>query len=201
MTASGPGLTAEKDAELVFAVTEDRLVVDVQRGENAKKTLNHSGVVRWLNQRGTIAIVATDRDVKIAPDWQRENLRVVAFVQSRKNRRVVAALYAALSVDARRSPARLIAAPRLARRLGSAVRPATARCSILAAGTRLSRARSGLRFARVARLRPRVGRARAPRETAHSRRVERTEPDAVRSGGIARDSAESRRKSESCVSA
>jgi len=93
MTASGPGLTAEKDAELVFAVTEDRLVVDVKRGENANKTLHHSGVVRWLHSAGTISSVAPSATIKIAPDWRRENLRVVAFVQG-KNRRVVSAGFA-----------------------------------------------------------------------------------------------------------
>jgi hypothetical protein len=91
MTASGPGLTAEKDAELVFAVTEDRLVVAVKRGENANKTLRHSGVVRWLHS----AAPSPTATIKIASDWRRENLRVVAFVQSNKNRRVLSAGYAA----------------------------------------------------------------------------------------------------------
>jgi hypothetical protein len=93
VTASGPGLTAEKDAELVFAVTEDRLVVDVKRGENANKTLHHSGVVRWLHSAGTISSTPPTATIKIAPEWRRDNLRVVAFVQS-KNRRVVSAAVA-----------------------------------------------------------------------------------------------------------
>jgi hypothetical protein len=92
MTASGPGLTAEKDTELMFAVTEDHLVIDVPRGENAKRTLKHSGVVRWLSGAGDIA--SPTATVTIAPDWHRENLRVVAFVQSRKNRRVISAAFA-----------------------------------------------------------------------------------------------------------
>lgn len=95
MTAAGPGLTAENDAELVFAVTEDHLVVDVPRGENAKRTLKHSGVVRWLKSAGaTGSSSATTATVKLAPDWHRENLRIVAFVQSRKDRKVVAAGFA-----------------------------------------------------------------------------------------------------------
>jgi len=93
MTASGPGLTSEKDAELLFAVTEDRIVVDVKRGENANKTLRHSGVVRWLHSAGTISSLLPTATIKIAPDWRRENLRVVALVQG-KNRRVVSAAYA-----------------------------------------------------------------------------------------------------------
>ena len=90
MTASGPGLTAEKDAELMFAVTEDHLVIDVPRGENAKRTLKHSGVVRWLST----PVESGSATVKIVPDWHRENLRVVAFVQSRKNHRVISTAFA-----------------------------------------------------------------------------------------------------------
>lgn len=96
LAASGPGLAAEKDAELVFAVTEDHLVIDVPRGENAKRTLKHSGVVRWLKSAGTIGSAPPTASVTLAQDWHRENLRVVAFVQSKKDRRVVAAAFAAL---------------------------------------------------------------------------------------------------------
>jgi hypothetical protein len=96
LTAAGPGLTAEKDAELVFAVTEDHLVIDVPRGENAKRTLKHSGVVRWLKSAGTIGPSPATATVKLAQDWHRENLRVVAFVQSKKDRQVVAAAFSAL---------------------------------------------------------------------------------------------------------
>ena len=96
LTASGPGLSAEQDAELVFAVTEDHLVSDVPRGENAKRTLKHSGVVRWLKSAGAIGSSPATANVKLAQDWRRENLRVVAFVQSKKDRRIVAAGVAAL---------------------------------------------------------------------------------------------------------
>lgn len=95
MAAAGPGLTAEKDADLVFAVTEDHLVIDVPRGENAKRTLKHSGVVRWLKSAGTVGSSPATATVKLASDWHRENLRVVAFVQSRKDRRVISAGFAA----------------------------------------------------------------------------------------------------------
>ena len=51
--ASGPGLEAgaAEEADLLWALTEDDLVVDVSRGENAKRTLQHSGVVRTLVAR------------------------------------------------------------------------------------------------------------------------------------------------------
>jgi hypothetical protein len=50
-SASGPGLAAgaREGAELLWAVTEDDLAVDVKRGENAKRTLRHSNVVRSLS--------------------------------------------------------------------------------------------------------------------------------------------------------
>lgn len=88
ISASGPGLAVEADAELWLAVTEDRLSVDVKRGENANKTMKHSGVVRVLMNAGD-APRAKPIDVTLQPDWRRENLRVVAFVQSRKDRRVL----------------------------------------------------------------------------------------------------------------
>jgi len=91
VSASGPGLatTASKDAELWWAVTEDNLVVDVMRGENASRTLRHSGVVRLL--RSVKHDKATAQTSAMLPGaWQhRDRLRVVAFVQSSKSRRVL----------------------------------------------------------------------------------------------------------------
>jgi hypothetical protein len=92
VSASGPGLTAERDAELWFAVTEDNLVIDVMRGENANKTLRHSGVVRILHNTGVIDVkpsMIKGTTLTLDPRWRRENLRVVAFVQSRKSRRIL----------------------------------------------------------------------------------------------------------------
>lgn len=90
-SASGPGLTAEKDAELWFALTEDYLVVDVKRGENANKTMKHSGVVRVLQSAGGVDVTSKRVTFKLSPDWKRENLRVVSFVQSKKTRRILSA--------------------------------------------------------------------------------------------------------------
>ena len=72
--------------------TGDHLAVDVKRGENANKTLKHSGVVRLL-QRGKIASASETVTLKLDEKWKRENLRVVAFVQSTKDRRVVSVGY------------------------------------------------------------------------------------------------------------
>ncbi len=88
VSASGPGLQVEQDAELWFAITEHRLVVDVKRGENANRTLRHSGVVRHLQKAGNGQAVARV-SVRIPHDWRRDNLHVVGFVQSTKDRRIL----------------------------------------------------------------------------------------------------------------
>ena len=88
VTAAGPGLSVERDAELFFVLAEDRLSVDVKRGENANKTLTHSGVVRLLRSSGNARADATTT-MALDPAWHRERLRVVGFVQSRKDRKIL----------------------------------------------------------------------------------------------------------------
>lgn len=91
-TASGAGVEAgaTEGADLLWAVTEDNLVVDVKRGENAKRMLRHAGVVRDLTSRKIAAASGTmTASIRLRPDWKRENLRLVAFVQSTKTKRVL----------------------------------------------------------------------------------------------------------------
>jgi len=95
LRASGAGLVTEPGAELWFVVAEDHLAIDVKRGENANRTLKHSGVVRVLKSAGD-ASKAAAADIKIDPSWKKANLHAVAFVQSRKDRRIVSVGYSAL---------------------------------------------------------------------------------------------------------
>jgi hypothetical protein len=83
VAASGRGTS--QPGELWFALTEDHLAVDVKRGENANRRLTHSGVVRTLQSAGGTDISSKRVSFKIAPDWNRKNLRLVVFVQSRKD--------------------------------------------------------------------------------------------------------------------
>lgn len=98
VTASGPGLstTVSNDAELWWAVAEDNLVVDVMRGENASRTLRHSGVVRLLRSTRHDKPVGQTGLVLPGPWEHRERLRAVAFVQSSKTRRVLSVGFAAV---------------------------------------------------------------------------------------------------------
>lgn len=91
-TVTGPGLSASagETRELLWAVTEDHLVVEVKRGENANRTLRHGGVVRALVTRKIDDAAETmNETLKLQPEWKRENLRIVAFVQATKSKRVL----------------------------------------------------------------------------------------------------------------
>lgn len=97
VSASGPGI--EGGAELLWAVAEDDLIVEVKRGENAKRTLRHSGVVRTLITRKidtAKAAANTGAVIELQPEWKRENLRLVAFVQDPKTRRVTSVAWTRL---------------------------------------------------------------------------------------------------------
>ena len=91
------GLDASKrrDADLVLAVTEDGLRSDVKRGENTGLTLTHAAVVRWMS---VVSRVPRDRPaftgefkVPLDPAWPRDRIHVIAFLQERDSRRVLAA--------------------------------------------------------------------------------------------------------------
>jgi hypothetical protein len=86
---AAPPDAAEK-IDVVIALVEDGLTSKVTRGENGGRTLTHAAVARRLE-----AIGALDRDTfagegqwKLSPAWLRPDLRVVAFLQGQKTRRV-----------------------------------------------------------------------------------------------------------------
>src|SRR5262245_21938038 len=94
-----PGSSGGDRADLLVAVTEDHLRTDVKRGENQGRTLTHAAVVRELRTvaEGVGPSSSADARFKLASDWARANLNVVAFVQERKSRRVLATAATPLS--------------------------------------------------------------------------------------------------------
>ncbi|MEP7154967.1 MAG: DUF1223 domain-containing protein [Betaproteobacteria bacterium] len=99
MLATIPLQADRADAVVFLAVTEDRLQSRVTAGENRSKTLAHDHVVRALV--GPIALDAADRaagkfqvsrSVTLAPDWKRDDLSLVAFVQSARTGEVLQAV-------------------------------------------------------------------------------------------------------------
>lgn len=84
------------DADIWFAVTEEGLVTNVRRGENAHRRLRHAAVVRRLKQIATLPMPVPDRfttaiQVALEPEWQVGALRLVVFLQEQKSRRVLGA--------------------------------------------------------------------------------------------------------------
>lgn len=79
-------------ADVLLAITEDHLRTDVKRGENHGRTLSHVAVVRQLLKIGDAAgsSATVEHEMAVAPDWQRDRLSVVAFVQQRRNGAVLA---------------------------------------------------------------------------------------------------------------
>ena len=90
MNAADLPLVSRGDrAETLLAVTEDRLRSDVRSGENKGRQLTHAAVVRELRTIGSAAAVPARIEVTIAPDWQRDALKIVVFIQERASRRVL----------------------------------------------------------------------------------------------------------------
>jgi len=87
-------LPAGENSYVWLAIAEDDLKTSVKRGENSGKTLNHVSVVREMKLLGNLA--STDKNFetevafKLLPDWKKENVKFVAFVQGEKTKRVFA---------------------------------------------------------------------------------------------------------------
>ena len=90
-----------KDAQhprvaVLLAITEDDLQVRVPRGENAGKSLKHQRVVRRLKVLDRIdtevtQAFSTTTKVRLDPEWNRDHLRAIVFLQDRDSRRVLGA--------------------------------------------------------------------------------------------------------------
>ena len=89
-----PRITSNDTGEVWLAITEGGLSTDVRRGENAFRTLRHTGVVRRMEllrslEAGDAEGFAAEFTVSLAPEWKRQNLRAVVFIQERVSRRVL----------------------------------------------------------------------------------------------------------------
>jgi len=79
-----------------LAVTQSNLVSNPTRGENGGATLVHSAVVRSLRQIGTIDGSTghgfrTRTSLKLSPDWQKDRLTFVVFIQDERSKAIVGA--------------------------------------------------------------------------------------------------------------
>lgn len=98
-----PSISSGDTAEVLLAVTESNLLSSVSRGENSGRRLKHTAVVRQLSVVGTVSneggkAFTASPVVTLDKGWQRENLRVVVFVQERASRKVLGAATSSLVV-------------------------------------------------------------------------------------------------------
>ena len=86
---------AHENATVFFAVTEDNLASSVRGGENSGRNLAHTSVVRDLKSLGMISAQQKDLQletaVEIKPDWKRNDLKLVVFVQENQTRKIFGA--------------------------------------------------------------------------------------------------------------
>lgn len=90
-----PKLSTGDIAEVLLAITEANLSSQVVRGENTGRKLNHTAVVRELRSLGSVASSTkpfeTETTVMLGKDWKRGNLKAVAFIQERRQKRILGA--------------------------------------------------------------------------------------------------------------
>jgi hypothetical protein len=92
VTAGELPASGDDTADIVVALTEDRLQTDVKRGENHGRVLKHAAVVRYLASIGQAggADATAHAEFRLAADWRRDALKVIAFVQQRRGRAILA---------------------------------------------------------------------------------------------------------------
>jgi hypothetical protein len=82
--------------EAWLAVTEDDLATEVARGENAGRHLPHQAVVRRMQKLGEMRARLAEasswtKELRLDPAWDTAHLRLVAFLQEVRSRRIVGA--------------------------------------------------------------------------------------------------------------
>ncbi|MEZ5426237.1 MAG: DUF1223 domain-containing protein [Pyrinomonadaceae bacterium] len=82
-----------ENATVYLAFAEDDLANQVLRGENSGRKLTHTSVVRELKTLGMLPAeqdqLKLEQSVQIQPDWKRENLKLVVFIQENQSRKVL----------------------------------------------------------------------------------------------------------------
>jgi hypothetical protein len=85
-------LPEHENASVFLAIAEDNLISSVKRGENSGKTLEHVSVARELKSIGSVAppdkSFEAEAVFQLQPNWKKENLKLVVFVQGNQNRKI-----------------------------------------------------------------------------------------------------------------
>ncbi len=80
-----------ENASVFLAIAEDNLSTSIKGGENSGRKLDHTSVVRELKSVGLVTAqqncLEIETTVQMQPDWKKENLKFVVFVQENGTRR------------------------------------------------------------------------------------------------------------------
>ncbi|MEO6588015.1 MAG: DUF1223 domain-containing protein [Pyrinomonadaceae bacterium] len=89
-----PNLPKHERSTVYIAFSQDNLTRKIGRGNNAGKTLTHSSVARDLRAVASIDPQTQKFDsetiLQMQPEWSRENLHLIVFVQENGSRRIFA---------------------------------------------------------------------------------------------------------------
>ena len=92
LTVKLAGAEAKEADRIILAFTEDKLSTVPARGENSGRAWGHSSVARLTvllgEQKPGAGDFSATAVVTLPPEWRRQNMRVVAFVQEEKTRRI-----------------------------------------------------------------------------------------------------------------
>lgn len=82
-----------ENATVYLAIAENNLSSDVKKGENSGVKLEHISVVRELRLLGSLSAenqnFAAENLLQIQPDWKKENLKLVVFIQEKQSRKII----------------------------------------------------------------------------------------------------------------
>ena len=85
-----------KNVDVLLVITEDALTNNVLAGENSGRRLSHAAVARSVTSVTHFDArkspeYSADVPLHLLPEWNRENLRVIALVQDRSSHRILGA--------------------------------------------------------------------------------------------------------------
>ena len=84
---------AHQIATIFLAVTEDNLVSNRKYGAAADRKTAHVSVVRELKSLGALTAEQSNSEIEtvlqIQPNWKKENLKLVVFVQENASRKIL----------------------------------------------------------------------------------------------------------------
>ena len=83
-----------RSAEILLAITESGIQSFISGGENNGRRLRHSAIVRSLTSLGKLdskkdGAYTAEARLNLHPQWNRQNLKLVLFVQDRSSRRIL----------------------------------------------------------------------------------------------------------------